>query len=260
MVVVRSQPATRRARASFADVARKAGAWFEWYENKLTYGGAYTDGNGRRRFIYYDKSGNELGRFEIKDGTGTMLTFHPNRKPATKVHVLKGQLDGVYQELTPRGKVVVEARYLADRRHGWWREWTELPTGALQLMLEERWKNGKLDGAFKKYEAGKLAVETTYKNGKVDGAYTESPSCNGKPALTSPDSRADRREGTWTEYNPGGAVVMTATYKDGVLDGPWRQLIAGVVIEGTLVAGRRSGTWTSTDKTGASQAITYKTP
>jgi hypothetical protein len=41
-----------------------------------------------------------------------------------------------------------------------------------------------------------------------------------------------------------GTVALTATYKDGVLDGPWREVVAGAVIEGTLVAGRRSGPWT----------------
>ncbi len=54
--------------------------------------------------------------------------------------------------------------------------------------------------------------------------------------------------------------MLTATYKDGVLDGPWRQLAAGVVYEGTMAAGRRSGTWTRTDRSGASQVLTYQTP
>ena len=235
---------------------KKAGAWFEWYENKLTYSGAFTDGMADGEFIYYDKTGNELGRFDIKDGAGTMQTFHPNHKPSTRAHVFKGKLEGVYEELTPRGKVVVEGHYADDRKHGWWREWNDLGNGTLQITLEERWKYGRLDGAFKKYEAGKLAVETTYKNGKVDGAYTEYRA--GKPAMTG-QFAADRRQGTWTEYNADGAVVMTATYKDGVLEGPWRQLIGGIVIEGTMAAGRRSGTWTHTDRTGASQATTYKT-
>jgi len=236
----------------FAD-GKKTGAWFEWYENKLTYSGNYTDGRPDGEFVYYDKSGNELGRFEVKDGTGTMMTFHPNHKPATKQHLTNGALDGVYQELTLRGKVVVEGRYASDKKHGWWREWTDLGV----LTLEEHWKWGKLDGALKKYEGGKLAVEATYKSGKVEGAYTEYRS--GKPALTG-QFAADRRTGTWTSYDPDGAVVLTATYKEGVLDGPWRQLTGGVVYEGKMVAGRRSGTWTRTDRTGAASVVTYKSP
>jgi hypothetical protein len=55
----------------------------------------------------------------------------------------------------------------------------------------------------------------------------------------------------WTTYDADGRVTLTATYKDGVLDGPWRQLVGGVVLEGTLTQGRRTGTWTQTDKAGA---------
>lgn len=236
----------------FAD-GKKTGAWFEWFENKLTYSGTFTDGKADGEFIYYDKSGNELGRFEVKDGAGTMLTFHPNHKPATKTHIYQGMMDGVYQELTFRGKLVVEGHYSADRKHGWWREWTDLGV----LTLEERWRRGRLDGAFKKLVDGKPVVEATYKDGKVDGAYTESR--NGKPSLTGQFTN-DCRTGTWTEYDPDGAVVLTATYKDGVLDGPWRQLVGGAVIEGQMVAGRRNGTWKRTDRSGASTEITYKTP
>jgi antitoxin component YwqK of YwqJK toxin-antitoxin module len=150
--------------------------------------------------------------------------------------------------------MLVEGHYDTDRKHGWWREWTELgvPT------LEERYKRGRLDGVLKKFVDGKPVVEATYKDGKVDGAYTEYRS--GKPALTG-QFTADRRTGTWTEYDADGAVVMTATYgKDGLVDGQWRQLVNGAVVEGQMAAGRRSGTWTRTDRTGASTAVTYKMP
>jgi uncharacterized protein len=238
----------------FAD-GKKTGAWFEWTENKLAFSGSFTDGKPDGDFIYYDKAGTELGRFDIHDGTGTMETYYPNKKVSSKTHMVAGAMDGVYQELTQRGKVVVEGRYSSDHKNGWWREWNDLGPGGLQLQLEQHWKWGKLDGAVKKYENGKLASEQTYKSGKVEGAYTEYR--NGKPSFTGTFAN-DRRTGTWTTYDPDGAVMLTATYKDGVLEGPWRQLTAGVVVEGAMVAGRRSGTWTRTDKTGAKQVLTYK--
>ena len=52
-------------------------------------------------------------------------------------------------------------------------------------------------------------------------------------------------------------VTLTATYKDGVLDGPWRQLTAGAVLEGSLTQGRRTGTWTRTDKAGEVRQTSY---
>ncbi|HSD91145.1 MAG TPA: hypothetical protein VLB44_26665, partial [Kofleriaceae bacterium] len=81
----------------------------------------------------------------------------------------------------------------------------------------------------------------------------------GKPSLVG-QFTADKRTGTWTEYDVDGSVKLTATYKDGVLDGPWKQLIDGSVVEGTMVAGRRSGTWTHTDRAGTATTTTVKTP
>jgi antitoxin component YwqK of YwqJK toxin-antitoxin module len=164
-------------------------------------------------------------------------------------------MDGLYQELTLRGKVVVEGRYSSDVKNGWWREWNDLGPQGLQIALEQHWRWGKLDGAVKKYDGGKLVSEATFKAGKAEGAYTVFR--NGKPALTGTFAN-DRRTGTWTTYDPDGAVTLVATYKDGVLDGPWRQLTDGIVVEGTMLAGRRSGSWTRTDKAGAKQVLTYK--
>jgi antitoxin component YwqK of YwqJK toxin-antitoxin module len=81
----------------------------------------------------------------------------------------------------------------------------------------------------------------------------------GKPAVTG-QFAADRRTGTWTHYAEDGGVVLIATYKDGVLEGPWRQLVGGVVLEGTMAAGRRAGTWTQTDRGGAVRTLTYEAP
>jgi antitoxin component YwqK of YwqJK toxin-antitoxin module len=234
---------------------KKTGAWFEWFENKLVFSGSYVDGNPDGDFVYYDKAGNELGRFTMTGGTGVWLTFYPNHKPSTRTYYYKGEMAGLYQELTFRlpQKVVVEGHYSGDRKSGSWKEWTD--TG--ELTLEEHYKRGRLDGVAKKYDAGKAVSETTYKDGKVDGAYTEYR--NGKPALTGQYS-ADRKIGTWTTYDEGGAVVLTATYKDGVLEGPWRELVDGAVLEGAMTAGRRTGTWTRTDRAGIVQKTTYKTP
>ncbi|HEY3805381.1 MAG TPA: hypothetical protein VGL61_22390 [Kofleriaceae bacterium] len=235
----------------FAD-GKKTGAWFEWTENKLTFSGSYTDGKPDGEFVYYDSRGNELGRFTITAGTGTMLTYHSNRKVATKQAIVDGQMQGIYQELTPRGKVVVEGHYYSDHKHGTWREWNELGV----LELEQHWKYGKLDGLVKKFDGGKLVSSATYKRGRADGPYQELR--DGKPWLTG-QFVDDRRTGTWTTYDADGGVALTATYnKEGVLDGPWKQIENGVVTEGTMTVGRRSGTWTRTERGGATQQTTYK--
>lgn len=238
---------------SYTADGKRDGAWSEWSDDKLTFSGSYIAGRPDGEFAYFDYSGNELGRFTMRDGTGTLLTFHSNHKPATKQRLVRGVENGAYQELTSRGKVTVEGTYVGGVKHGLWRQWT--PEGVLEL--EQSFRRGKLDGAVKKYAGGKLSVQSTYAAGKAEGPYVEYR--GGKPAVTG-QFAADRRTGTWTHYAADGAVVLIATYKDGVLEGPWRQLVGGAVLEGAMAAGRRAGTWTRTAKGGAVQTLSYGPP
>ena len=155
--------------------------------------------------------------------------------------------------LVERGHDVHIMAPAASRKHGTWKEWTA--DGV--LLLEQSWKRGKLDGSVKKYVDGKLSVQSTYAEGKAEGPYVELR--NGKPAITG-QFASDRRTGTWTTYASDDSVVLVATYKDGVLDGPWRQLVGGFVLEGNMAAGRRAGAWTRTDKAGAVRTLTYGPP
>jgi uncharacterized protein len=230
---------------------KKDGEWNEWSENKPTFTGTYADGKPDGTFTWWDRAGNEIGTFEIHDGTGIYQTFHPNNHTlATKEHLFQGERDGIYQELAAPKHVVVEGHYSGGIKHGTWKEWT--PEGV--PLLEKTWKRGKLDGIWRKYVDGKVGVETTYKDGKVDGAYTEFRA--GKLALQGQFSD-DRRQGTWTTYDKNGNVIATATYKAGVLDGPWHELVGGIVYDGQMTAGRRAGTWTRTDRTGHVDKLEY---
>ena len=182
-----------------------------------------------------------------------MLTFHANKKPASRQAIVHGVMSGIYQELTPLGKTVVQGRYRADQRHGTWKYSTV--SGA--PLREHTYELGRLDGVVRKYIDGKVSMETTYADGKVVGAYAEYR--DGKPAITG-QYDADRKHGTWTTYNAEGVVVLTATYDGGVLQGPWRQLVDGTILEGEMRDGRRSGTWTVTDRAGGVSQLTYPTP
>lgn len=229
------------------------GPWTEWVANKIVLTSSYARGRPDGEFIQYDSNENELGRFQIRGGTGTMLTYWPNRKVASRRRLRRGLADGVYQELTSRGKVVVEGRFRGDVKHGPWKEMT--PEGA--RTLDQTWKRGKLDGVVRKYVDGAVTTEATYKDGKAHGRYAEYRA--GKPAVTG-QFVDDRRTGTWTHHDAEGRVTLTATYRDGVLDGPWRQLLDGIVLEGVMTQGRRTGTWTRTDKAGVVRQLTYRAP
>ncbi|MGE3544652.1 MAG: toxin-antitoxin system YwqK family antitoxin, partial [Kofleriaceae bacterium] len=236
---------------SYVD-GKRDGKWLEYRENKLYHSGSYVQDKPTGEFLYFDRAGNEIGRSTLNNGTGTLTTFYFNKRPASRQQMVNGRRDGVYQELTSRGTLVVDGRYRADVKHGTWREWTS--DGV--LLLEQSWKRGRLDGVVRKYADGKLVLEATYKGGKADGPYTELRL--GKPAITG-QFIDDQRHGQWTSYDAEGAVVLTATYNHGVLDGPWRELNAGVVIEGVMTAGRKTGTWTRTDRGGNVVTHTYVT-
>ncbi len=230
---------------------KKDGVWNEWFENKLTFTGTYSQGKPDGTFISYDHNGKEIGRFDIKDGTGMMTTWQPNAHLSKlKEYVRKGDRDGLYQELVGRDKVVVEGHYSGGVKWGSWKEWT--PDGV--LLVERNWKRGKLEGAWKKYVGGKLSSEATYKDGKADGPYREMR--DGKPAVTGQFVN-DQREGLWTTYDASGNVIVTASYKAGVLDGAYRALSGGLVVEGVMAKGRRAGVWTETDKTGKVRPLSY---
>jgi uncharacterized protein len=228
----------------------KQGTWQEWWERRLVFSGQYVDGKPDGEFAYYDRGSREIGRFSLKAGTGTLLTFHTNKRPSSRQYLYQGALAGIYQELTPLGKVVVEGRYRNDLRHGTWKEWT----AAGAPTLEQTWKRGKLDGIVKKYIAGKLATEAHYVEGKATGSYLELR--DGRPAITG-QFVDDERHGTWTTFAADGSVMAIATYQRNVLDGPWQQLVDGAVVEGQMVGGRRSGAWKRTERSGTSSTIDY---
>jgi antitoxin component YwqK of YwqJK toxin-antitoxin module len=236
----------------YAD-GKRDGAWMEWSERKLVFSGNYTAGKPDGEFVYFDRAGRELGRFAIVAGTGLMQTFHLNKKPSSRQAFVNGAMAGIYQELTATGKLVVDGRYRNDARHGTWKEWTTDGTPTIERIYDR----GVLEGVVKKYVAGKLAMEATYVGGKPVGPYAEYR--DGRPALTG-QYADDQKHGTWTTFDREGTVVLTATYQHGVLEGPWRQLVDGAVLEGLMRGGRRVGIWTRTERGGAVSQLTYTTP
>jgi len=232
---------------------RRDGAWSEWVDEKMVWSGTYDKGKPTGTFTYWDKAGNEIGKYDIKDGTGWAYTYWSNKKPSTKQRLYKGYEDGTYQEFTRAGTLVVEGHFAGVTKHGTWKEWTA--DGV--ILSEETWKKGKLEGAVKKYVDGRPSMEASYRDGKAEGPYVEYRL--GKPSLTG-QFADDRKTGTWTSYAPDGSVLRLATYKDGVLEGSYRELTGGVVIEGPMAFGRRSGTWTRTDKGGGVRKLTDRAP
>lgn len=244
----------RKEREGRYVAGKRDGVWTEWAGGKLAFTGRYTAGRPDGELVYYDRRGRELGRFTIRNGTGTMFAYHPNGRPSLRQRFVRGRAEGLYEELTPSGRVIVEGRYLDDEKHGLW---TYRATDGV-IVREETWDRGQLHGAVKKYAGGALVSEASYRAGKAHGAYAEYR--DGRPALTG-EHVDDRKHGTWTTYAVDGTVILTATYERGVLHGPWRQRESdGSVLEGQMLDGRRTGTWTRTDPSGRVSQLTYGPP
>lgn len=233
---------------------RRDGDWLEWVEDKLVWSGHYNRGRPDGTFSSYAKTGALIGEYTMKDGNGWVLTYYPNGRTASRQQMYGGIENGTYQEIAPTGKTILEGHYVGGIKHGSWKQWDY--DGA--PVVEQRWNRGTLDGPVKKYAGGRLAMETTFVNGRATGKYVEYR-LDGNPQVTG-EFAEDRRTGMWTFYDASGSVVRTATYRNGQLDGPYRELTGRVVDEGTMVAGRRSGEWTRTDHAGNVRKLTYRTP
>ena len=101
-------------------------------------------------------------------------------------------------------------------------------------------------------------MTATYKDGKAQGPYVEHR--DGKPAVTG-QFVADQKDGTWTQYDADGSVMLTATYKAGVLDGPVaRSSSTAPCSRARWSPGGGAARWTRTDRAGSVSKLTYTTP
>jgi antitoxin component YwqK of YwqJK toxin-antitoxin module len=262
----------RRRRGQGADPARPPPPTWTWYDRGggkeqeggyvdglrdgtwTTYRGrmvasiaTYTMGEPDGAFIEYDSRGRELGRTMVRAGKGVIRTFHANRRVATVTPLVDGAPHGRHLAYDVQGHRIVDGRFDHGSRHGAWKHYW--PTG--KLRIEAQYKDGDLEGRWRRFSPrGSLEIDATYQAGMRQGPYVEYYADGSREVAGGfVDDKAD---GTWTQWQRGGKVAVRATWKDGALDGPWQETAAdGTVTAGQHVAGRRTGTWTTTDRDGA---------
>jgi uncharacterized protein len=235
------------------------GTWRQWSGGHLTMQGKYAKGRPQGVFTFWTSSGGVAGTCNMRNGTGTMPTYYDSGLTATKLDMVRGLRHGVYQELTPRGKVVVEGSYVNDQRDGPWLEFD----GDGAVVREAHYTEGKLEGVVRRYRDGHLIAEAGYAGGQREGAYRElkvSGDGKGDVEAVSGSFHADRKSGEWIYRRDDGSPSLVANYKNGVLQGPWRQLAGEkVVVRGQHEAGRRTGTW-SWAASEPGSTLTYGSP
>ncbi len=238
---------------------RRDGAWREMNNARTSWTGQYKNGRPDGTFTFFDYRGGVVGSFDMKDGTGTMLRFSSPKKVERKIEYVDGRPDGLYQELTTQGKVVLEGHYRAGKKHGSWIEKTA--NGA--WILGCQYARGQLTGDYRKYIAGKIAVKAHYGTGKQaglrDGEYQE---FTGDTVTVQGQFVDDRKTGSWNTYDSTGTLTSSATWNAGVLDGLWQEFANGKpAVAGLYSAGQRTGTWSWFDGNGTVvREVQHNTP
>lgn len=227
---------------------RRDGAWREMHDARTTWTGQYKNGRPDGTFTFFDYRGNLVGSFDMKDGTGTMLRFSSPKKVERKIEYVDGRPDGLYQELTTQGKVVLEGHYRAGKKHGAWIE----KTSSGQWILSSEYSRGQLTGDYRKYIGGKIAVKTRYGTGKQaglrQGDYQEFSDAT---VTMQGQFTDDLKTGNWNTYDSAGNLTSSATWHAGVLDGLWQEFANGKpAVTGMYRAGMRTGTWSWFDGNG----------
>lgn len=237
------------------------GRWREWDGGRLVMEGTYVKGKPSGKFTWWTSSGSVAGRFKMKKGTGTMLTFHDDGERASELTMVRGVRHGLYRELSPQGRVLVEGLYKDDAKHG---PWIERNRDG-ELVRETTYVDGKIDGLLTRYRRGQIVAEQTYVAGLRQGPYRELAPRPGSGELIERVTGAydrDRKSGEWIHRDAQGEPALVKHYQDGVLHGGFEERAQGeVVVRGQHTRGRRSGVWSwAAPKGGAVRTITYDPP
>lgn len=247
-------------------------------ENKIT----YVEGIKSGPYKYYDDNcfliKEELYTNNILDGSVT--TFYgdsSNSLIKSTTPYVNGRKEGIGYTFGKDGRItgiitykknfIVSNekvnRYNADSlKTGVWKTYYDNN----KLKREERFKNGKLNGYVKYYNAsGQLESATLYLNGEeqsdednaADFDITTLYHSNGEIKSTSIINKAGKKDGVSTTYNNKGEIVTTEFYKNGYLlekgivdekglkQGPWEEyyLNGKLKSKGEYLNGNKYGKW-----------------
>ncbi|AWI27254.1 hypothetical protein HYN49_09520 [Flavobacterium pallidum] len=183
-----------------------------------------TDANGKKHGLWkgiYEESKRPRyeGTFEHGVETGTFKYFDDTKSGtviATRVFSENGKV--AYTTLLDRkGFVVSEGKTVNKLNEGEWKYYLE---ESKELITQEFYTNGKLNGVRKVFfPGGIIAEETTYKDGVKNGSYKK--------------------------YTEKGAVLEESNFKNGKYDGVaiFRDGAGVIVSKGPFVKGEKKGMW-----------------
>ena len=174
---------------------------------------------------------NPVETVAVRDDEGRLERFERNKKDFAK--------EGLYQKLSPEGKLLEEAHYHLNVLEGEKKYF--YPNGSVESV--EMYKNGQFDGKFKKFfENGKIQLEQDFVNGTMQGfsiryypngtveervtmveneekgpfqEYYENGKLKTEGSYAPSDKESALEQGELKEYDQNGVLVRTADCVDG---------------------------------------------
>lgn len=242
----------------------------ELYAGDLKEGTAtifYPDGKVQQTIAYYDGKKEGLSReFDQNGNVITLQEYHNdflvsrervNRADAKKLK------QGPWKEFYENGKIRVEANYVDDLLHGYYKEYDEKGNLVLTTLYErgalvksDIEDEPEIEIANKYDEAGKLIYSGPYRNeipvgvhreygpdGKVINAFRYND--NGLLLSEGIVDESGNSNGKWKEFYPDGKTRAEGQYTENRRTGAWKfyNNEAKVIQTGSFNAGRPDGIW-----------------
>lgn len=182
---------------NFIDINnKKQGNWVKYYDNgKMRYKGFFVNDIPTGVFIYYHPNSRmkSVLNYDDKGCSSVELYWENSNRAAKGFYDENNQRDKLWNIFYEDGKLSAVINY----KHG-------IANGAVQMFYPEtekkvldcNYKDGKLDGYYKKYFQSGLTVE--------EGPYVKGS-----------------RHGYWKFYTPEGICDEQGPYVNGLKDGDW---------------------------------------
>jgi antitoxin component YwqK of YwqJK toxin-antitoxin module len=190
----------------------RQGAWKEFFDGGELYGeGQYANNKkvGNWKYFYRDGKTEQLGNYtSAGKPDGTWKWFYESGNLKREEQMKNGLSDGMMQELSDSGKVIVKGNFIEGEEDGEW--FYEVNDDKVLGSFV----NGKKEGLWKHYYNDQLYFEGNYIEGLPDGEHIWYWD-NGK-VKEKGNYVAGKKEGNWVLNSYEGLRLLLLEYSDGV--------------------------------------------
>ncbi len=191
--------------------------------------------------VFYYPNGVKSSEGYMKDGkpTGYWITYYPTGKKKSEGNRKNFLLDSVWIFYDEWGDTTAKISYYLDKKNGWYYEYYTRMDSAKKNTVKYKvlYVDDKRQGTgYFYYPDGKLWKKVPYKDNYEHGkAFEYSPDGRlitittysyGNPVEMQAVNRYDKngkRTGLWLELYDNGQVKWEATYKNGLIDGYYKE-------------------------------------